>query len=333
MAIPKKSLYEIMGVPHDAMDLDIGLAHAQRLKELQRAVPPDPGAQVLLHQAYEVLSNPKRRAAYDSSLITQAEKAAAAEQAASPDLVLEGGDEEENPAKKFIGPAIGVVVALIVIGYFVMRGSNAPPPPAPVAEAPRPPPPAPPKPLTKVQVIPIAMKSTGRVMSYTMSGSAVPLGLALSVDSGAMVTTCHGIPVSSQVVVKVGPDSNSATLDVTDEVLDLCRLLVAGFTGPPISIATDEPKAGDAIFVVNASGSGDIAVVEGTVKGIVASPNGKVLDLSVPIAPGASGGAVLDAFGHLIGITTSPQKIAAGANVALPASWLAQMRTRSAAAK
>ena len=330
MANPKKSLYEIMGVPHDAMDLDIGLAHTQRLKELQRAVPPDPGAQVLLHQAYETLSDPKRRAAYDASLVTAAEKAAAAEQAATPDLVLEGGDEEENPAKKFIGPAIGVVVALVVIGYFVMRGNNVPPPPPPVVEAPKPEPPPPPKPLTAAQVIPIAMKSTGRVMSYTMSGSAVPLGLALSVESGAMVTTCHGIPVSSQVVVKVGPDSNSATLDVTDEVLDLCRLLVASFAGPPIPIATDEPRVGDAIFVVSAAPAGNITVVEGTVKGLVASPNGKVLDLSVPVAQGSSGGAVLDAFGHLIGITTFPQKIAAGANVALPASWLAQMRTRSA---
>ena len=329
MANPKKSLYEIMGVPHDAMDLDIGLAHAVRLKELQRAAPPDPGAQVLLHQAFEVLSDPKRRAAYDASLITQAEKAAAAEQAASPDLVLESGEEEESSAKKFIGPAIGVVVALIVIGYFMMRGTNTPAPPPAVVEAPKPPPPPPPKPLTTAQIIPIAMKSTGRVMSYTMSGSAVPLGLALSVEPGAMVTTCHGIPVSSQVVVKVGPDSISANLDVTDEVLDLCRFLVAGFAGPPIGLATEEPKAGDAIFVVTASATGDVTVVEGTVKGIVASPNGKVLGLSVPVAQGSSGGAVLDAFGHLVGITTFPQKLAAGANVALPASWLAQMRTRS----
>ncbi len=77
----KKSLYEILGVPRDAMDLDIGLAHANRLKELQRASPPDPGAQVLLHQAYETLSDARRRAAYDASLVTAAEKAAAAEQA------------------------------------------------------------------------------------------------------------------------------------------------------------------------------------------------------------------------------------------------------------
>src|SRR5579862_2546441 len=98
MATTKKSLYEILGVPRDAMDLDIGLAHANKLKELQRAAPPDPGAQVLLHEAFEVLSNPKRRAAYDASLITAAEKAAAREQA-QPDLVLEGGDEP-SPNRK-----------------------------------------------------------------------------------------------------------------------------------------------------------------------------------------------------------------------------------------
>ena len=82
-----------------------------------------------------------------------------------------------------------------------------------------------------------------------MSGTAVPLGLALSVEPGTMVTTCHGIPAGSQIVVKMGPESHSATLDVTDEILDLCRFMVAGLAGPPLAIAPDEPKAGDAVFV------------------------------------------------------------------------------------
>jgi hypothetical protein len=333
MATAKKSLYEILGVPRDAMDLDIGLAHANKLKELQRAVPPDPAAQVLLHEAFEVLSNPKRRAAYDASLITAAEKAAALEQAQAPDLELDTEEEPANPAKKWIGPGIGVVLALIVIAFFVMRGNQAPPPPPVVQAPPPPPPPPPPKPLTAAQVTPIALKATGRVMSYTMSGNAAPLGLALSVEPGAMVTTCHGIPAGSQVVVKMGPESHSATLDVTDEVLDLCRFLVAGLAPAPLTVATDEPKAGDAIFVVVASEQGELTLFEGTVKGFVPSPNGKLIELSVPVAQGGSGAAVFDAFGHLIGITTAPHKYGTGLNIAMPASWLAQMRTRTAAAK
>ena len=333
MATTKKSLYEILGVPRDAMDLDIGLAHANKLKELQRAAPPDPGAQVLLHEAFEVLSNPKRRAAYDASLITAAEKAAAREQAQSPDLVLEADEEPANPAKKWIGPAIGVVLALIVIGFFVVRGQNVPPPPPVVQAPPPPPPPPPPKPLTAAQMTPIALKATGRLMSYTMSGTAAPVGLALSVEPGAMVTTCHGVPAGSQVVVKMGPDSLSATLDVTDEVLDLCRFLVTGLAPAPLVISTDEPKAGDAVFVVVAGDKGDLTVSQATVKGLAASPKGKVIDLSAAVTPANSGGAVLDSFGHLIGITTAAHNYGAGLNVAIPASWLAQMRTRTAAAK
>ena len=333
MATAKKSLYEILGVPRDAMDLDIGLAHANKLKELQRASPPDPGAMVLLHEAFEVLSNPKRRAAYDASLITAAEKAAAAEQAASPDLVLEGGDEPAPAAKKWIGPAIGVVVALVVIGFFVMRGHEAPPP-APVVQAPAPPPPPPPpKPLTAAQATPLALKASGRVMSYTLSGSAVPVGLALSIEPGAMVTTCHGVPAGSQVVVKMGPESHSATLDVTDEVLDLCRFLVAGLAPAPLAVAADEPKAGDPVFVVVAGDKGELTLAESSVKALFAAPSGKLIELSTPVTPANSGGAVLDRFGHLVGIATAPHKFGAGLNVAMPASWLAQMRTRNAATK
>jgi len=69
------------------------------------------------------------------------------------------------------------------------------------------------------------------------------------------------------------------------------------------------------------------------VKGLVNSPDGKLIELSVPVTQGNSGGAVLDAFGRLVGITTVPHKYGAGLNVAMPASWLAQMRTRTAAAK
>ena len=333
MAAAKKSLYEILGVPRDAMDLDIGLAHANKLKELQRAAPPDPGAMVLLHEAFEVLSNPKRRAAYDASLITAAEKAAAAEQAASPDLVLEGGDEPAASSKKWIGPAVGVALAIVVIGFFVMRGHEAPPP-APVVQAPPPPPPPPPpKPLTAAQATPLVLKASGRVMSYTMSGSAVPVGLAFSVEPGAMITTCHGVPAGSQVVVKIGPESHSATLDVTDEVLDLCRFLVTGLAPAPLGIATDEPKAGDAVFMAVTNDKGEITVAESSVKALFAAPNGKLIELSTPVTPANSGGAVLDRFGHLIGIATAPHKYGKGLNVAMPASWLAQMRTRNAASK
>jgi len=330
MANPKKSLYEILGVPRDANDLDIGIAHQRRVLELQRAVPPDPGAQVLLHEAFEVLSNPKRRVAYDASLLSAAEKAAAAEQA-EPDLVLEGDDEKPANRNKVIAAVLAGVAVVTVLGLWIgLRGEKAAPPP--VVKAPEPPPPPPPpQKLSPAQILTRAMKSTGRVMSYEMSGRAVPVGLALSAEPGTMVTTCHGLSGNSQLVVKIGPESNSATLDVTDEVLDLCRVAITGLNVPTLKPAADEPRVGDPVFVLGASAAGELAVTEGTVKGLRATPNGKVIELSMPVAPAGSGGAVFDAYGNLVGVATTAHKLGAGLNIALPAAWLTQMRTRTAA--
>jgi curved DNA-binding protein CbpA len=77
MAQSKKTLYQILGVGRDASLEDIGLAHEMRAAELERRSPPDPSTQALVQQAFEILSNPKRRAAYDSQLLTAAEKSAA----------------------------------------------------------------------------------------------------------------------------------------------------------------------------------------------------------------------------------------------------------------
>ncbi len=332
MAGQKKNLYEILGVARDANALDIGLAYQRRTAELQRAVPPDPGAQSFVHQAHEILSNPQRRAAYDASLVTAAEKAAASEQQ-EPDLVLESGEDEAKPKNKLLVPGIvgGVVILLLVI--LAMRPGNAPeaPKPAPVAVASPPTPPPAPKPMGPEQILPAALMSVGRVMSYEMSGRAVPLGMALATEPGTMITTCHGIPGGSQLVVRVGTESNSANLTVTDEMLDLCKLAVAGLNARPLTIAPDEPRPGDKVFALGANAKGDFALTEGTVKVLRPTPQGKVIEITVPIAAGGSGGAVFDTFGRLVGIATTPHGFGASMQIALPASWVTQMRTRNAA--
>jgi len=332
MASPKQSLYEILGVSRDANDLDIGIAHQRRVAELNRAVPPDPNGQVLVHEAFEVLSNPKRRAAYDASLVSAAEKAAAREQAAAPDIVLEGGEEPKPDRRKLTAGVIAAVVAAVVAAIAVgMHGEK--PAPVPVVEAPKPPPPPPPpQKLSSAQILAGALKGVGPVMSYEMSGRAVPVGLALSVQPDFMVTTCHGIHGNSQLVVRVGADSHSATLDVTDEVLDLCRMAIPGLAARPLAISSVEPRAGDTVYALGANPAGQVALTEGTVKSIRSTPNGRVIELSMPIAAAGSGGAVLDEYGRLVGIATTSHKLGAGLNIALPASWLGQMRTRNAQA-
>ena len=332
MATTKKTLYHILGIPRDASADDIGMAHQMRAAELERASPPDPGALSLVHQAHEVLSNPARRAAYDASLLAAADKVQAAGQAQAPDLVVESGEEEEPEQKKRMVPLVGVGVAIFLAIFLVLHYSRSPAPAKPeepVAEAPKPaPPPPPPKPLGAQQILPAALLSVGGVLSYEMSGRAVPVGLAIAVEPGAVITTCHAIPAGSQLVVKVGEESNSAAQSVTDELLDLCLLNVTGLNARVLAIATDEAKAGDKVFALGSNAKGEFALTEGTVKQMRMTPNVKLLELSMPIAANGSGGAVLDVYGKLVGIATTPHDFGPGLNVAISSAWIAQMRSR-----
>ncbi len=330
MAATKKTLYDILGIARDANSIDIGLAHDKRRHELQHAVPQDPSALAFLHEAFEVLSDPKRRAAYDASLVTAAERAEAAQQAQTPDLVLEGGETATGERKLpwlALG-AVGVVVLVALVIGLRSRSNEAPPKPEPVVEAPKPVPPPPPAPRSGAQILADALPAVARLQSFEMSGRAVPIGLALAVEPGAMMTTCHGIPAGVQLVANVGAETRSASLALTDEVLDLCKLNVAGMGPQALAVATDEPKAGDTIYALGANAAGTFALTEGKVNRIRTVPAGKIIEISVPIAPTASGGAVFDTYGKLVGIATTPHEFGAGVNVALPATWIAQARSR-----
>ena len=255
MAAPKQNLYQILGIDHDANELDIGLAYQRRNYELDRDGKTDDNSVALIRQAFEVLSDPKRRAAYDATLTTQREKAAAALQAQAPDLVLDGGEEEAEEKKNLLLP-IAAAVAIVAVGlYFVFKPAAESPQAQAPAEAapPKPAAPPPPQALDAQQILGNASFNAGQLLSYEMSGRAVPVGLVIAVEPNAVVTTCHGIPGNSQPVVKVGKDANSATMTVSDEELDLCKLTVANLVVRPVTVAQEEAKVGDKVFVLGAN--------------------------------------------------------------------------------
>ncbi len=324
MAQPKKSLYEFLGVPRDANSIDVGLAYEKARTTIHRG-PQDPSTEALLHEAYEVLSNPQRRAAYDASLITAQERADAAQQA--PDLVLEG-DEPKAKSIPWMPIAAGAAAVFAVI-YIALRPSRMPDPQkeaAPVVvQAPKPPPPKLP---SAAEILKQATTSGGQLVSVEMSGRSVPIGIALAISPNTMISTCHGIQAGRKLVVTLGKETLAADPAETDETLDLCKLNVAGMSAAPFAIAADEPKPGARIYAMGVNAAGEPALTEGTVKQVIASPAGKVLELSMPIAPNGSGGGVFDVNGRLVGIATTPHKYGPNLQIALPATWIAQIRSR-----
>ena len=145
-----------------------------------------------------------------------------------------------------------------------------------------------------------------------------------------MVTTCHGLPAGAKIVVRVKGQSYPADLVVTDEQLDLCKLQVAKFRTPPMKVAADAPNAGDPIYAMGANAAGDFAVTEGTIKAVLDTTEGTLLELSMPVGQYSSGGGVFDPRGRLVGIATVQHRT--GMSIAYPAAWIAKMRTRNMAA-
>ena len=331
MAYPKKTLYDILGVSRDANGIDIGLAWERRKSAVARAMPQDPEQATLLHEAYEVLSDPRRREAYDASLVTAEARTAAAAQE-TPDLVLEP-EAGEAPARKPPLLAIIGVLVVVVIGLVIALRSAKPPAiaeTAPPPAAPKPEPAAPPPLRSGVEVMTAAAHSGGQVLSYSMSGQSIPLGIAISTEDGTMITTCHGLPAGAKIVVRVEGQSYPADLVLTDEQLDLCKLQVASFHTPPVKIASEAAKADDRIYAVGANAAGEFAVTEGTVKRVLATTDGALVELSMPVGAQSSGGGVFDPYGRLVGISTFQHR--SGLSIAYPAAWIAQMRSRPAAA-
>jgi hypothetical protein len=327
MAAPRQTLYDILGVSRDATSIDIGLAYRKAIAAADRAVPPDATRQALVQQAHEILSNTQRRAAYDASLVTAAEKAAAKEQAA-PDLDLAAEEQEANPRRKLPWLPIAAAVGVVIIGA-ALTLRNPPPLEPKVVEAPKPAAAVPPAPKKKAsaEILAAALPSVGRVLSYDMSGRMTSMGLALAIEPGAMVTTCEGVLAGTQLVVKIGAESHSATLTITDETVGLCQLLLAGVQMKPLPVAPEEARLGDVIHALGANEKGDIALTQGTVKKVTTTPSGTVLELSMPIAPAGAGGAIFDDYGRLVGIATHRQ--GAGVPTALPASTLTALRSRA----
>lgn len=216
------------------------------------------------------------------------------------------------------GVLLGTGLTFAILGFVGVFEEPTPPtvPPAPTLTAPNPtaPPPTFGEEITVASVAGRIIPSTVAVdvSSFLQggSGSGVVYG-----DTGHVITNDHVVGGSSEVFVVFADGARfPAEIVGTDPVTDIAVLLVEREDLAPAVIGSAEAlEIGEpAVAVGNPLGLvGGPTVTTGIVSALdrrLQTPDGDLVGLvqtDAPIAPGSSGGALVDASGRLVGITTA----------------------------
>lgn len=281
----KSTLYDALGLTRTAAQSDIIRTYRRLSAELKsEASAPNPRREALIHEAYEVLSDPQKRAAYDRSL-QQAK--------------FHGNERGRGPARKW-GVLVAALGAAAGIAYYFMR---------PQAQHQ-----APGASLQEIQAA--AALSVGRVNRIDMSGARSTLGTAVAIEEGVMMAPCEGIGPGAQILVRIPPRDIPAQVRSADESTGLCRLAVSGAGSWPLGISGQVPRVGDKVYAANLNPLGEVVVAAREVRRVVAGANGAVIETTPGGAAPADGSPLLDAQGRVVAIALK------GVHTTLPAAWI-----------
>ena len=280
----KITLYDVLEVSSNAKQTDIVRAYRKLSGHLQKdTAAPDRKREALLREAYEILSDPERRVAYDKSI-------------RKPFLVVT--NEHDRPAK-WIAAIAGLIVMAIAL-YLAFRSERDP-----VGE-----------PLPVSQIASTTSVATGRLSSIDISGKVTPLGLAFAIAPGVMVASCHGLEPGAQLLVHILPRALPARVASTEGDLGICKLTVDGVGSWPLLPRGFGPHVSERIYATNISPGGELVLQEGVVKRVVNEPKVSIIETSRPVTPGAEGGPLLDMRGRVVGLAVPSRYIA------LPRAWV-----------
>jgi S1-C subfamily serine protease len=349
----KRTLYQILGVEKDAPADAITAAYRTRLAAAQAAPGGDATATTLLREAYQVLSNPQSRNAYDASLAAPVPSAASRRGRAAP-------IDDDEPGTGWIKWAIGGTVVVLALGIWWWKARPAPKPegkvasqvvitrpaaplaaPAPAVEAPAPAAAASAAPTSAApaaersaeEIFAAVSPSVARVNAQDASGRQTTIGSGVVVGRGTVITNCHVVARASTVQVKVGKDTYPASVDVADEEFDLCRLGVPGLDAPAVAVGSVAGvRTGQRVYTIGAPQGLDLTISDGIVSSLREVQGGTVIQTTAPVSRGSSGGGLFDQSGQLVGIVTFQHRYGQNLNFAVPVDWIGEMRTRSASA-
>ncbi len=175
------------------------------------------------------------------------------------------------------------------------------------------------------------------VTVYDAYGNRLQSGSGFFIDSaGTLVTNYHVIQGGSSAKVTT---IDNQTYDITgvfdyDILNDIALLKVNGDNFPVLTVSDDTVAAGDTVYAIGSP----LGLSNTISSGIVSNAsriynNVNYIQVTAPISSGSSGGALINAYGSVIGITSgalySDSSVSQNLNLAVPITNLKNMHRTS----
>lgn len=185
---------------------------------------------------------------------------------------------------------------------------------------------------TPQQIAQKAFRSTVLLVMEDANGQPLSLGSGFFVGNGQIATNLHVVEGAARSYAKlVGKETkfNIEGYTAIDEKRDLIILKVTAFGTQAISLGnSDLVQVGETVYAV-----GNPRGLEGTFsQGIISSirpvGNDKLIQMTAPLSPGSSGGAVLNRKGEVIGVSVLTIRDGQNLNFAIPSNYLKALLTK-----
>lgn len=147
-------------------------------------------------------------------------------------------------------------------------------------------------------------------------------GSAIQLSAGLLLGTCHTFRRADQIVILHANRPFKAQLEKADALHDLCLLRTAKFSGGEVErVASTQLRVGDPVSAYGFASGFRMSIARGRITALHRYDDAYVIRTSARFPLGASGGALFDASGRLVGVLAfrAPEP---RLNYALPMEWV-----------
>jgi len=169
------------------------------------------------------------------------------------------------------------------------------------------------------------------LQAHDAQGKVLATGSAVAIGAGTAVTSCQLLAKAASVALKRDNVSYGATLVYPDVARDLCQLRIANLSAPPMGITpVNALQVGMPLYIVGSPRGKELTLGTGMLAGLRRSDAGELEALQLIAQPeaGLAGAGLFDAQGRLAGVVGVATAGPGSANLAMPASWIAELPVR-----